>query len=208
MTILYAFEIRFGASTNVARTLVASTTSLPRVEKDEAGITAISFTTVLRFSIFWTACSAAVRSASVGTSPVNNSKRLYALALTCALSLTASRMRLPAFNSMVWSSSCAPDVRRSVANKAPPAAVPKTSGAHPAKLPINTRPAVQRDAVCINVCFIMIRALQAGRCLPRRPGRVRPSMPWQTVVRFGSQVRAPIHRCLSAAGRPLRPLHR
>ena len=100
-----------------------------------AGPTVSSLTTERTLSTRRTTSSTRRRSASVPTAPVSSTWRLKLVTLTYIWSLAISRMRAPPRSSMPWSSTCAPELRRSVATMPAPtaAAPPTTSGTQAGK---------------------------------------------------------------------------
>ena len=89
------------------------------------------------------------RSRFVPTEPVSSTWRLKLVMLTYMLSLAISRMRAPPRSSMPWSSTCAPELRRSVATMPTPtaAAPPTTSGTQAERPATSTAPAVNAIAM-------------------------------------------------------------
>ena len=127
VTTLKALSERSLASTRLAFTLPVIRVSLEREVRLLLGITASSLTTPRTLSTPRTTASICSRSLAVGASPVSSTWRLKLVTFTWALSPTKSLMRLAERNSMPSSSSWVPEVRRSVATRAPPTTTPPTT---------------------------------------------------------------------------------
>src|SRR5690606_1080194 len=108
-------------------TLDVSHVSLERVPNEAAGPTFIWLTTDLTCWMPRAISVACALAASEGASPVSSTRPLYDTALMRAASPSFWLIWYSALNAMFWSSSCAPDVRRSVMTTAVVAAAPPTT---------------------------------------------------------------------------------
>ncbi|MNT39191.1 hypothetical protein D3C72_1754190 [compost metagenome] len=154
------------ASSSEAFTLPVMYRSFERSWKVLGAPMVSSFTTERTLTTRLTSSSTRRRSASLPTAPVSSTWRLKLVTLTYMLSLAMSRTRAAARSSMPWSSSCAPELRRSVATMPTPttAAPPTTSGTQ-ADSPA-TRAAPRVSARAKRWVEALVRVVMVMRKLP------------------------------------------
>src|SRR5690606_9201965 len=153
-------------------TLEVSQVSFERVANEAAGPTLSWLTTDLTCWMPCATVAACALAASEGTSPVSSTTLLYDMALTRAASPSFSLIWRSALKAMFWSSSCAPEVRRSVMTTAVVAAAPPTTSGAQAdrdRAAVPSRAASSRGRATVLASGIIRCLLEEGR-LYRRTG--------------------------------------